>query len=140
MIKANQRQVSGAVILKESCRWILAAFFVLAGINHFRMPVVYVDMMPPWLPWPSGINVISGLCEIAGGIGILIRSTRLAAGWGLILLLICVFPANLHVALQGHMPGFDFSPAILWLRLPLQAVLIAWVAWVAIARTKTPWV
>jgi uncharacterized membrane protein len=113
-------------------RWILSAFFIVAGMNHFRMPNVYIAMIPPWLPWPSGLNAISGVCEILGGIGVLFPSLRCAAGWGLIALLVAVFPANLHVALMGHMPGFSYSQATLWFRLPFQAVLIAWVAWVSI--------
>ncbi len=119
-------------------RWILAAFFIVSGMNHFRMPAIYIAMIPPWLPWPEGLNLIAGVCELMGGIGVLIPSVRLAAGWGLIALLVAVFPANLHVALVGHMPGYGFSPAALWLRLPLQAVLIAWVAWVAIRDERGP--
>ena len=55
------------------------------------------------------------------------------AGWGLLALLVAIFPANLQVAMQGKMPGFDLSPAVLWSRLPFQAVLMAWVWWVALA-------
>jgi len=113
-------------------RWFLAAFFIAAGMNHFRMPNVYVAMIPPWLPWPYALNAFSGICEILGGIGVLLPRLRVAAGWGLIALLVAVFPANLHVALMGHMPGFSFSPLTLWLRLPFQGVMIAWVAWVSI--------
>jgi uncharacterized membrane protein len=119
-------------ILRSSLRWVLAAFFVAAGSNHFREPAVYAGMMPAWLPWPSALIGISGACEILGGIGILVRRTRRAAGWGLVALLATVFPANLHVALIGHMPGFGFSRELLWLRLPAQGVFIAWVLWVAI--------
>jgi uncharacterized membrane protein len=114
-------------------RYLLSAFFIAAGLNHFRSPDVYVSMIPPWLPMPYALTVISGVCEVAGGIGVLVPSLRIAAGWGLIALLVAVFPANLHVALMGRMPGFSFSPVTLWLRLPFQAVLVAWVAWVAIA-------
>ena len=115
-------------------RWVLALFFVVAGANHFRDPGTYLGMMPPWLPWPEAANYISGAAEILGGIGLMVTATRRLAGWGLIALLIAVFPANLHVALQGHMPGYDLSPATLWWRLPFQAVAIAAVWWVAIAR------
>jgi uncharacterized membrane protein len=114
-------------------RWLLAAFFVLAGLNHFREPAVYEGMMPPWLPWPDALIAVSGACEVLGGIGILVPRTRRAAGWGLIALLAAVFPANLHVALMGRMPGFGFSPAVLWLRLPFQVVFATAVAWVAFA-------
>ena len=126
-----QREGPGAA--RISLRWALAAFFVVAGLNHFREPGVYAAMMPPSLPWPSALIAVSGACEVLGGIGILVPRTRRAAGWGLIALLAAVFPANLHVALAGRMPGFDLSPAILWLRLPFQAVFAAAVAWGAIA-------
>jgi uncharacterized membrane protein len=52
-------------------RWVLAIFFVLAGMNHFRDLATYVGMMPEWIPWPTGVNVVSGICEIAGGIGLM---------------------------------------------------------------------
>jgi uncharacterized membrane protein len=64
--------------------------------------------------------------------------TRRAAGWGLIALLIAVFPANIHVALAGHMPGTNFSPEMLWWRLPFQPLLIAAVWWVALKRPSGP--
>jgi uncharacterized membrane protein len=123
---------------KALLRYLLAAFFVVAGLNHFRMPATYVAMMPEWVPMPHATNAVAGACEVLGGMGILIPALRIAAGWGLIALLVAVFPANLHVALLGRMPGFSFSPAVLWLRLPLQAVFIAWTAWVAIAEQKQP--
>jgi uncharacterized membrane protein len=119
--------------MRGALRWLLAVFFVAAGLNHFREPGVYEGMMPPSLPWHAALIAISGACEVLGGIGIVMPSTRRAAGWGLIALLVAVFPANLHVALMGHMPGFSFSPTVLWLRLPFQAAFIAGVAWVAVA-------
>ena len=119
------------VNLRVVLRWLLALFFVVAGANHFRSPEIYIGMMPPWLPWPGVLNAVSGVAEILGGVGLLVPRTRRLAGWGLIALLIAVFPANLHVALEGHMPGTNFSPLTLWLRLPFQVVFIAWTWWVA---------
>jgi uncharacterized membrane protein len=84
------------------------------------------------VPWPSAANAIAGAAEVLGGMGLFTPRCRRAAGWGLIALLIAVFPANLHVAVEGHMPGLNVSPAGLWLRLPFQAVFIAAVAWVAL--------
>ncbi len=115
-------------------RWILALFFIIAGANHFRVPPTYLGMMPAWLPWPVALNAVAGAAEMLGGLGLLLSPMRRPAGWGLIALLVAVFPANVHVALLGHMPGTDFSPAILWLRLPFQALFIAWVWWVALGR------
>lgn len=122
--------------VRPALRWVLAIFFVAAGANHFRDPATYLGMMPPWLPAPEAANVVSGVAEILGGVGLLLARTRRAAGWGLIALLIAIFPANVHVALQGRMPGFDLSPAVLWWRLPFQAVFIAAVWWAALAERR----
>jgi uncharacterized membrane protein len=119
--------------LQTVARWLAAIFFLVAGANHFRSPEIYLGMMPPWLPWPEALNYISGAAEMLGGLGLLWAPVRRLAGWGLIALLIAVFPANVHVALQGQMPGFDVSPLTLWLRLPFQALFIAWVWWVALS-------
>jgi uncharacterized membrane protein len=120
--------------VRTTLRWVLVAFFAVAGFNHFRDPATYLGMMPPWLPWPDLLQRIAGAAEMAGAVGLALPPLRRAAGFGLILLLIAVFPANLHVAMQGHMPGFDLSPTVLWLRLPFQVVFIAAVWWVALGR------
>jgi uncharacterized membrane protein len=112
---------------------ILALFFVLAGLNHFLNPVPYLGMMPAYLPWHGGLIIVSGLAEIAGGLAILIPKMRRLAGWSLIVLLVAVFPANVHVALHGW-EGVQIPQWALWARLPLQGLLIAWVYRVCIAR------
>jgi uncharacterized membrane protein len=117
-------------------RILLAVFFIAGGANHFRVPTVYLGMMPPWSPWPLGLIQVSGVAEILGGIGVLVPATRRFSGWGLIALLVAIFPANLHVALQGYMPGFSFSPLTLWLRLPFQLLLIGWVWWTTLASER----
>lgn len=110
-------------------RWVLALFMIVAGVNHFISPAIYLGMMPAWLPFPHAANLISGAAEIAGGLGLLLPHFRRAAAWGLIALLIAVFPTNVHVSLQGHMTGLDAPPWVLWLRLAFQPVFIAWVWW-----------
>lgn len=109
---------------------VLALFFIVAGLNHFRDPAPYLGMMPKWLPWPDKLHLIAGAAEVAGGLGVLIPALRRPAAWGLLLLLVAIFPANLQVALHGW-PGAPFAvaPWMLWARLPLQAVLMAWVWW-----------
>ena len=124
--------------LRAALRWLLAVFFIAAGANHFRTPELYLGMMPAWLPWPVALNAISGAAEILGGIGLLVPRTRRLAGWGLIALLVAIFPANVHVAMLGKMPGMDFSPLTLWLRLPFQAVFVAAVWWIAISTRQRP--
>ena len=116
-------------------RWLLAIFFVVAGLNHFRDPAFYLAMMPPFLPAPDALNLISGVCEIAGGVGVLLPQTRRFAGWGLIALLIAVFPANIYAALQGHLPGIT-QPWTLWARLPFQALFLLWVWAVTLRRER----
>jgi uncharacterized membrane protein len=124
---------------QTAARWVLALFFIVAGVNHFLAPEIYLGMMPPWLPLKAAANLISGAAEIAGGIGLLIPSLRRPAAWGLIALLIAVFPANIQVAVQGHMPGLENAPpALLWVRLLFQPVFVAWVWWVGLAKDKTP--
>jgi uncharacterized membrane protein len=114
-------------VLKVS-RVALALFFAVAGVNHFVSPKPYLAIMPPALPWQLALVYVSGAAEIAGGIAALFRRTRKVAAVGLIALLIAVFPANIYAALHG----MDFRGAavpawLLWARLPLQALLIAWV-------------
>lgn len=82
--------------------------------------------MPSYLPRPTALVWISGIAEIIGGIGLMIPFARRAAGWGLIVLLLAVFPANVNVALNGW-PGVSLPMWSLWLRLPLQFVLIWWI-------------
>ena len=120
-------------------RWLLAGFFVVAGANHFRDPAFYLPMMPAWLPWHLPLIHFSGAAEILGGIGVLVPLTRRAAGWGLIALLVAVFPANLHLALAGgQLPGMNVPAWALWARLPLQAVFLAWVWWTTLAERENP--
>jgi uncharacterized membrane protein len=112
--------------LRNLSRYLLAAFFIVAGANHFRDPATYLSMMPPWLPAHGALNFISGASEIAGGIGLLIARTRTAAALGLLLLLVAIFPANIHIALNGW-PGMDVPRWVLWARLPFQLLFIGWV-------------
>lgn len=116
-------------------RVLLGVFFVLAGINHFRIPEFYLSMIPPPLP-PEPVNVISGLAEMALGIGVLVPRTRRLAGWGLIALLIAIFPANIYAAFQGHIAGLDAPSWTLWARLPFQFVFLAWVWAVTLRKTE----
>ena len=116
---------------------LLALLFVGAGVLHFVMPRPYERIVPQWLPNAALLVKLSGVAEILGGLGLLIPVTRQAAGWGLILLLISVFPANvemLRLARAGH--ATRLWQAGLWLRLPLQALMIWWV-WRSAARIPT---
>ena len=107
-------------------RLFLAGFFVVAGAAHFARPLTYLKIMPPYIPFPMAMIYISGAAEILLGLLVLPQQTRKMAGWGLILLLIAVFPANIYLAL--HPEIFPNIPAWAeWLRLPFQALFIFWV-------------
>jgi uncharacterized membrane protein len=114
---------------QEPLRIVLAIAISLAGILHFATPEPFVKIVPSSLPHPLLIVYISGFFEIAGGIGILIPRVSQGAAWGLILLFIAVFPANINMAInQIDLPGIPDSSVLRWGRLPFQAVLIFW-AW-----------
>jgi uncharacterized membrane protein len=104
-------------------RYLLAAFFMLAGLNHFLNTPFYLKIMAPYLPWPLVLVYLSGVFEIAGGILLLIPRLIRIGVRGLIALLIAVFPANIHMAFN-HELFPEYHPVALWLRLPLQLVLI----------------
>ena len=107
----------------------LAAIFVTAGVFHFVRPVPFERIVPPFLPFPRALVYISGVAEIAGGLALLVPQLRPWAGLWLIALLIAVFPANLYMALAPERAGLGIAPVWLWLRLPMQIVLIAAVWW-----------
>ena len=111
--------------MKKLSLLLMAALYVLAGLNHFRMPDFYLQMMPPYLPEPKLLIVISGVAEMVLGFLLLYKSTRRLAAWGIILLLIAVFPANIYMYQQGG-ARFNMSDTALFVRLPVQLLLIGW--------------
>jgi uncharacterized membrane protein len=102
--------------------------FVVAGALHFIAPGTYERIMPPYLPLHRELVYVSGALEIAGGLGLLDQRTRRIAGVGLILLLVAVWPANVQMLLDAQAARKPlWWVALLWARLPLQLMLIAWV-------------
>lgn len=102
--------------------------FVLAGAMHFVKPRLYRQIVPPYLPAPEALVYLSGVAEAAGGLGLMYESTRGRARWWLVGTLLAIFPANLHMAQHPEQyPGIPGGSRSLQLRLPLQAVFIAWV-------------
>ncbi len=115
-------------MLKRISRYTLGVVFIAAGANHFMNKPFYVRIMPPYIPTPRLMVELSGVCECALGAALLWPPSRRWAAWGLIALLAAVFPANVHMA--RHPEQFpEFRPALLWGRLPFQAVLVAWAYW-----------
>lgn len=116
-------------------RTLLGLVFVVAGLLHFIAPGMYERIMPPYLPLHRELVYLSGACEVAGGLGLFPRRTRAAAGIGLILLLFAVLPANVQMLIDARATGKPSGwVSLLWLRLPLQLVLVAWV-W-KVSRTR----
>jgi uncharacterized membrane protein len=109
-------------------KYLLALLFILAGVNHFRVPEIYLGIMPPWLPWPSALHLIAGVFEFVFGVMLLIPRYQKWAAWGLIAVLLAVYPANIHMAVNHHLYP-QLSMIYHWIRLPLQFVLIAWAWW-----------
>jgi len=106
--------------------YFMAALYTVAGILHFVLPKVYLRIMPPYIPQPELMVLLSGIAEVGLGVGLLFPQTRPLAAWGLIMLLIAVFPANLFMATSERFA--NLPRWLLWLRLPLQGLLIAWAA------------
>ena len=114
---------------------LLGVFFIAAGVNHFVHAALYARIVPPWLPNAPLLVVISGTCEILGGIGVLIPATRRVAGVGLVVLLLAVFPANVQMALHPALYRDLGTETEFLIRLPLQIVLL--VAVVRLCRLRS---
>lgn len=121
--------------LKRPLCYVMGGLYVVAGVMHFVAPKVYAQIIPPAFPRPLELVYLSGVAEIVLGLGVLIPRTRRHSAWGLILLLLAIFPANVYMAthdlvLEG-VPEWASNPsdAVTWARLPLQGVLILWAWW-----------
>jgi len=113
--------------IKAASKYLLAMFMITAGIMHFANPAFFLKIMPPHLPLHKELVLVSGIFEVLLGVLLLVpRSSRMAA-WGIVALLIAVFPANLY--LYQHQDILPASPIIHLLRLPLQGVFILWAYW-----------
>jgi uncharacterized membrane protein len=112
-------------------RSLLAILYLLVGIAHLLSPAGFLQITPEWVPYPAQVILISGLCEIAGAIGLMIPRLRYAAGLGLALYAVVVFPANIKHALEGIAVG---GRQLSWWyhgpRLAFQPVLVWWALWV----------
>lgn len=119
---------------KRPLLYLMAPVYIVAGVFHFLVPELYVQIIPPILRAPLALVYLSGLAEIAVGIGLLLPGMRRYAAWATVALLVIIFPANIYMATHGvvieGMPGGgDPSELVRWGRLPLQGVLILWALW-----------
>ena len=114
-------------------RWKLAGvvfvflWFFIGGVAHFVATEIEMRIVPPWVPWPRAAVLVSGVFELLGAVGLLLRSTRRAAGIGLFLLTIAVTPCHIYMLQRPEL--FPIPVWALWLRLPIQVALLALIAW-----------
>jgi uncharacterized membrane protein len=117
--------------MKNISTYIIGVAFILAGVNHFINPEFYLRMMPPMLPAHELLNYASGTAEIILGTLLFIPQTKVVAAWGLIILLIAVYPANIYMAMEVG-KSIDISPVVAYIRLPFQFLFI----WLVYRETK----
>jgi len=110
-------------------RYVLAAAMVTVGVLHFVATGWFVQIVPAVLPAPAALVLVSGAFEILGGVGLLVPRARRAASIGLVLLYVAVFPANINMIVDPR-ASHGAAPWLLWARLPLQALFIAWALYV----------
>jgi len=121
--------------LKRPLRYLIGLLYIGAGVTHFPIPMVFAQIVPPQFPYSVALVYLSGIAEIVLGAGVLFRRTRRQSAWGLVALLLAVFPANVYMATSGMaaemVPDWarDIAQLAAWVRLPLQAVLIRWAWW-----------
>jgi uncharacterized membrane protein len=106
-------------------------WFGLGGLAHFAFTEAEMRIVPPWVPWPRAVVLLTGVLELAGAAGLLWPRTRRTAAWCLFVLTVALTPANVYMLQQAH--RFPAVPEwALVLRLPLQAALLVLIAWIAI--------
>ena len=114
--------------IQRVVRLICATSFIVVGVLHFTHADQFVAIMPPYLPLHLELVWLSGVFEILGGVGLLVPQTRRFSAWGLLALLVAVFPANIHMAVNQVSVGWaliEAYPVLLWIRLPFQLVIAA---------------
>ncbi len=105
--------------------YIMSAIYILAGLNHFRVPKIYLTIMPPYIPYPEFMVFISGVIEVILGAALLWPPTTSMAAWGIVALLMAILPPHIYM-IQNQKNWSKIPIWALWLRLPMQAILIYW--------------
>ena len=126
--------------VKQVLLLVMGLFYCSAGIMHFVNSAFFTRIVPDYLPWHAALVYVSGVCEIVLGVLVLLPASRGLAAWGIIALLLAVFPANINM-LVHRIPmreGMPPNMLALWVRLPLQGVLIAWAWWYTRPHAASP--
>jgi len=120
---------------KRSLGRVMGAVYAVAGVTHFLAPDAFARAVPPEFPRPCALVYLSGIAEVSLGVGMQFDRTRRASAWGIVTLLVAVFPANVYMATDDVAAEFvpdrlaGLARAAAWVRLPLQAVLVLWAWW-----------
>ena len=112
------------MFLKFASLFLMAAFYIFAGVSHFRIPKFFIKITPPWVPAPEITNIVVGVIEIVLGILLLIPATTEFSAWAIIALLIAVFPANVYHYQKARKKGKHVTATLI--RMPIQLLLIWW--------------
>jgi uncharacterized membrane protein len=125
--------------IRTLTRIVIGLLFAGLGLSHLVDPAPFVSIMPPYLPWHLELVYISGFFEILGGLGLLLAPTRRLAAWGLLALLIAVYPANIHMLVNEiYLDGMPQEKWLLWVRMPMQLVFAIGVLWVGEIWPRQP--
>jgi uncharacterized membrane protein len=128
-LRLREKVLKTMEILKTISLYVMAAAYTVAGLNHFRDPGLYRKIMPSYIPAPDLMILLSGIAEVILGLGLISKVTRPYAAWGVIALLIAIFPANFFM-FQERDGIFSSLPTwVLIARLPFQLLLMAWAYW-----------
>ena len=116
--------------IKAIIRYLIGLSFAAIGVSHFTDPTPFLTIMPAYIPWHLAMVYISGFFEILGGLCLLYPRTRHLAAWGLLALLLAVYPANIHMLVNEiYLEGMPHEKWLLWARMPMQLVFAAGVIW-----------
>jgi len=122
--------------VKPTMKYLLVAFFILSGLNHFRVPDFYTNIMPDYIPYHLALVYISGVTEIVAGVLVAIPATTSLGAWGIIAMMIAFMPVHIHMIV--HAERYAAVPvSLLYLRLPVQALFVLWAWWFTASWKKT---
>ncbi len=111
--------------MKDIFLYVMGVTYILAGLNHFKNPKIYHSIMPPFIPAPGFMIFMSGVIEVLLGMAVMWPPTTSLAAWGIIALLVAILPPHIYMIQQKEQ--WPKIPSwLLWLRLPLQGLLIFW--------------
>jgi len=118
-------------LLKKISLVAMIIGYLLAGVNHFRVPESYIRIIPPYIPLPKLMNLLAGFFEILFGLLLIFKRTRILAARGIILLLILFIPIHVDMVIRApfQLGGLYVTPLIAWIRLAVLQPLLIWWAW-----------